>query len=532
MGTTIKTRRGGIRAILACITTFIFAAAMARADGVLGDWDMKLDYQGNLIPAKLHFEMKDGALAGMWSSQRGENVLTKIKCEGNKITFTRTVKFQDQTFDLDYAGTVEGDKITGKFTTPMGDMEANGARVAAAAPKPDAPKPAEAPKADAAKPAEVKPGLPGVWELTVDSQLGVNKRKLTIDDKMNGTYEADYGKFPAKNMKCDAGKLSFDLDLKVNDQALALKFDGKVDGTSLTGTFNSDSGAAAKITGKKVAELAGAAPAPAAPAMEILTGPVNLAGGWKMTVQTPDGATNEGEIEIKSGDGGKLSASLTTELGKIEVTAINVDGNKVDFAAQVDFGGTMVPISFKGSSGGDKIKGIVKLNFEGQEMELPLEGSRKKGLSGPIDLPGKWHLEVQTPEGAASQADVVIAAGEGGKFSGQLTTELGDAKIDSITLQGNALSFKTQVEFNGAQVPLEFKGSAAGDKIEGSVKVSLEGQDMELPLKGTKTPAAKPAASAPPAAPAASASAGCCKKPNCGPGCKGSAGCKGCCEAA
>ncbi|MBI1784658.1 hypothetical protein HYR69_05890, partial [Candidatus Sumerlaeota bacterium] len=343
------------RAVLLLAAALLLGAGSAWAGGasaILGDWAMKMDYQGNLIDAKLNFTEKDGKLAGKWSSQRGDNELTNIKFEGNKVTFTRTIKLQDQTFDLEYEGVIEGDKITGKYTTPMGDMTANGVRQSGA----PAAEPAAAPAGDA------KAGLAGVWDLTVDSQLGSNKRKLTINPDNTGTYEADYGKFDIKNLKTDGNKVCYDLTVKLNDQSLDFKFEGTVDGKTLKGVMKSDMGDAT-VAGTKAGEAAGAAPA--APAAEILSGPVNLEGNWKMTIQTPDGAVNEGLLTVVS-KGGNTSATLTTDLGDVKIKKVDLDGNKLAFGAEVDFCCVMVPVSFKGSTGADKLKGIVNLTYEGQ----------------------------------------------------------------------------------------------------------------------------------------------------------------------
>ncbi len=306
-----------------------------------------------------------------------------------------------------------------------------------------------------------------------------------------------------------------------------MKFEGTIEGDALKGTMKSDMGDAT-VEGKRMGGSSAAAPAEEAP----LTGPVELVGGtWKLAIQSPDGAANEG-IMVCSVVNGKTTATLTTELGDIRIAEIALDGNKASFKTDVDFGGTLVPVSFVGSTGGDKIKGIVSLNFQGQEMALPVDGTKTKGLSGPIKLAGYWTLDVQTPDGASTESHIHVLAGDGGKFSGLLTTELGEAKLDSIAVNGNGVSFSTNIDFGGVPVPLAFQGTSGGDDIEGIVKVTFEGQEMELQLKGKRTGDAPPAPAAAPAAEEKPVASGCCTKPNCGPGCKGTAACGPCCKAA
>lgn len=124
------------------------------ADAIVGEWTMSVN-----MPARENIEKltitknADGTLAGKWmGGQRGESVISNVKFEGGKLTFTRTVKFGDREMISDFTGTVEGDNIKGNFSSERGDREANATRAGAA-------KPAEK-KADEGKKAEPEPNKP------------------------------------------------------------------------------------------------------------------------------------------------------------------------------------------------------------------------------------------------------------------------------------------------------------------------------------------------------------------------------------
>ena len=123
--------------------------AKKGADAIVGEWQMNVNMPARENVEKLTITKNaDGTLAGKWEGQRGEGTITNMKFEGGKLTFKRTSNFGGREMIADYEGTVEGDKITGKFVSERGDREANATRAGAAK--------AEPAKAEPAKPAPGK----------------------------------------------------------------------------------------------------------------------------------------------------------------------------------------------------------------------------------------------------------------------------------------------------------------------------------------------------------------------------------------
>ena len=147
----------------------------------------------------------------------------------------------------------------------------------------------------------------------------------------------------------------------------------------------------------------------------------------------------------------------------------------------------MVPLSFTGSVGGDQLQGSATLNMQGQEMVFTLTGSKgEEGLTGEVNLAGTWTLEVSTPDGAASTSMMYVSQ-DGGVYQADLRTELGNANIEGVQLEGNSVSFDTAIDFGGVMVPLSFTGSTGDGKLQGTIIVDFDGQKMELQLTGTRT---------------------------------------------
>jgi hypothetical protein len=89
-----------------------------------------------------------------------------------------------------------------------------------------------------------------------------------------------------------------------------------------------------------------------------------VAGTWKGTLETPNGA-QENTFVLKVDDG-KLTGSITSAMGTMEITNGKVDGDKVSFAISTDFG----LISYTGTVKGDDMnltlsagEGQFKLDF-------------------------------------------------------------------------------------------------------------------------------------------------------------------------
>lgn len=104
--------------------------AKTGADAIVGEWQMNVEMPEREIVEKLTITKNaDGTLAGKWEGQRGESIISDVKFEEGKLTFTRTIRFGDREFTMTYEGTVEGDNMTGVFWSERGEREANATRV-------------------------------------------------------------------------------------------------------------------------------------------------------------------------------------------------------------------------------------------------------------------------------------------------------------------------------------------------------------------------------------------------------------------
>ncbi len=102
-----------MRFLLLCITLFAFSAFGAD---ISGNWRATSDGGPNGAMERTFQFKQDGAkLTGeTTSSMMGKSEIKDGKVEGDTVTFTISVKFQDNEMNLTYKGKITGNEI--KFT--------------------------------------------------------------------------------------------------------------------------------------------------------------------------------------------------------------------------------------------------------------------------------------------------------------------------------------------------------------------------------------------------------------------------------
>lgn len=200
---------------------FEVTGARAGAEAVIaGTWDMVVDAQGQTQEATLTIVDTAGALSGSAESDMGTLDLYDVKFADGVLTFT--LEIADMGVSLDYEGKLDGDSLTGNFSSPdIGEFSANATRAGAII------------------------VFAGTWVLEVESGLGVNERRLVINEDNTGTYGGgDFADFPISNVALDGSTLTLDVTLDVQGQELPSKITLEIDGDSVEGTLDYGQGEA------------------------------------------------------------------------------------------------------------------------------------------------------------------------------------------------------------------------------------------------------------------------------------------------
>lgn len=87
----------------------------------------------------------------------------------------------------------------------------------------------------------------------------------------------------------------------------------------------------------------------------------------------------------------------------------------------------------------------------------------------PHPLIGQWDAEITTPLGLMTALITVRD-----DFSASLLSpELGEGGIDAVQVNGDAISFSTQVDAMGQAVTLSFAGNVSGDTLTGTLDTAF-----------------------------------------------------------
>jgi hypothetical protein len=150
-----------------------------------------------------------------------------LKLEGNQVTFALEMSFGDNTFTLNFKGTLDGNNLKGQMTSDRGTSEITGRK------------------------AEEASAVVGTWEFTRETSQGTRTSTLKIKPDMTGTYSMRDNEVEVKDLKVDGNNVSFKIELSFNDRQFTMEFKGNVDGKILKGEFITERGAREAV-GKKI----------------------------------------------------------------------------------------------------------------------------------------------------------------------------------------------------------------------------------------------------------------------------------------
>jgi len=95
-------------------------------------------------------------------------------------------------------------------------------------------------------------------------------------------------------------------------------------------------------------------------------------GKWSGSFSTPQGELQI-NFDLKS-DGSKLTGKMTiTGLNPTDIKDGKVDGDKLSFGAEIEFGANVIPLSVNGEVAGDDLKLNVEAMGQSNSMTLKRE---------------------------------------------------------------------------------------------------------------------------------------------------------------
>jgi hypothetical protein len=395
---------------LGIVLALIAIPSQVFAQDITGEWDMAMEFGGRQMFATLTLAKKaDGTLMGKW----GRDDLSNVKFDGQKLTFERTVRWGDNEFTLDYAGTLRDGKLTGTLSSENGDFPVTGTKI------------------------RPKPAAVGVWDLAYAIGDRDVTARLTVSQKPDGALDAKWasqmGESVIANVKADGNKLTFDRTVTVNDREFKMTFEGMAQGDKLTGVSKSNMGEI-PVTGARFGGV--------------------LIGKWELTTEIDEGPRTS-TLTIYP----DLTGRQDFFGGETPIKNLKLEGDQVAYVLELGFGDQTFVINYK-----FKLQGKTLIGESSSERGTYKMTGKKLEQAGAGGSPvvGKWEFTRETDQGARTSTLTIKP-----DMTGAYTMRDNETPISDLKVEGNQVSFTITRTFNDREFKMEFKGQVEGDTLKG-----------------------------------------------------------------
>ncbi len=296
--------------------------------------------------------------------------------------------------------------------------------------------------------------ITGEWELTTSFNDMQMMATLTLAKKSDGTLTGKWGSADLKDVKFDAGKLTFARTVSMGGQDATMNFTGTIKDGKLTGTLSSDMGDS-QVTGAK-----------RKPKPPVL-------GQYQLKYQV-GGQDVTAKLIVSQNAKGAVDANWISDVAKSVCSNVKIEGDKLTLARKMDFNGNAFESTFEGTVKGDKLTGTMK----SQMGEVAVTGER----IGTAVI-GKWEITRTTQMGTRTNLLTIDT-----DLTGRMESFGGEVPIKDLKVDGNQLTFKTEMTRGDQTFATQYKITLDGKTLKGQ-SVSDRGTNELTGKKVEPTPA-------------------------------------------
>jgi hypothetical protein len=180
----------------------------------------------------------------------------------------------------------------------------------------------------------------------------------------------------------------------------------------------------------------------------------DISGKWEVTAQAPNGRATKAELILKE-DGGKITGTLGSERGAVDVAGAKLEGGELTFKLELDPG-----FGVKLAVAGESMKGTATAG-DGAVWQVTVVRPGKAAAAGPVT--GKWKLSAMAPDGEHN-AQIEFKEEEG-KLAGAILLDGGTAiPLREVKLEGQELAFTVTAQGGVYTMKL----TVSGDSMKGT----------------------------------------------------------------
>lgn len=205
-------------------------------------------------------------------------------------------------------------------------------------------------------------------------------------------------------------------------------------------------------------------------------------GTWKWTFIMPDGTKVEPRVKLKQ-EGDKLTGTSRFREGfDRTISDAKVTGSEISFTVVRERDAKKTTTLYKGVQTGDRIKGTIESDWNGQKQIYPWEARRFTK-----DPTGTWEWAIRTRGRNSELKFTLTLVRENEELTGMLKSARGDAEIEDGTFKDGEVSFTNIREVDEDKIVSKYKGKVLGDIIRGKVDISGgERGDRSLPWEAKR----------------------------------------------
>ena len=290
-----------------------------RGRGIYGDWEITMTFGEREMTSILSFSRnQDRQYTGQWISFWGITDLDALSFEENKLSFTQTMRFGDQTRTSKFTGTIEEGNLTGVLKGEDRETDIKGQRM---------------PRA---------PRCVGMWDMTIKAGEREWTGTLTInadkDSNLGGLWKSSRGESKLSDVKYENRVLSFKRMINTDNGEWEIAFTGTIGSDSLEGVFKSDQGEAPGV-GKRIGAAA--------------------IGTWNLAI-----SSEQGERKQRL----RVNSDLSAMFGSTQIKKVSLEGDKLSFNYTLEFGDQTYDVSFSGEIAESKLTGELETSRGTQKV--------------------------------------------------------------------------------------------------------------------------------------------------------------------
>lgn len=112
----------------ASLALFGLLASLAATADIVGVWTLTVESPRGTQHPTLTITKNDSGYSGVYAGARGELPIPVIESDGTAFSFPLTISMPMGDMDLEYKGTVNGERMSGEIGNPMGSIPFEGER--------------------------------------------------------------------------------------------------------------------------------------------------------------------------------------------------------------------------------------------------------------------------------------------------------------------------------------------------------------------------------------------------------------------